>query len=135
MQNCRTPLLLRDRAANQTTADLDQWSDRGTWNMSQHLKGMIRVCNFQTLAYNTVDGNLTHLLHNTKTIFIKICATLRVPEFWCWVGGHKNLGVFQILFQMYFGCKFLHFCICFVNSWPRVLQVPKFIIAWGPGKS
>jgi len=28
--------------------------------MSHHLQGMIRVCNFQTLAHNTVDGNLKY---------------------------------------------------------------------------
>jgi hypothetical protein len=52
LQNCRTPLLLRDRPANHTTVILAQWSDKDTWNMPHHLQGMIRVCNFQTLAHN-----------------------------------------------------------------------------------
>lgn len=90
--------------------------------MSHHLQGMIRVCNFQTLAHNTVDGNLKH----SPTFIIKYenflpnsGRLLGSPNFGVGLGAIKAECIsdfiskvfwVQILTFLYLHCKFLATC-------------------------
>lgn len=47
-------------------------------------------------------------------------------------GSIKGLAVFHIFYQIYFVCKFLHFCICSVSSGLRIGRVSKVYFCTRP---